>query len=590
MTRSLPRRGAMLIFLTLLVLCAACSESDDSHTESSPAATFGVVAEVSSTPAVPAPAGTARTAPPVVQADPSQAGVSLELLGQNDMGGHGFGGNVRAMGSFAYVGSWGMSGRCPALGVRIVDLTDPSNPTVVATAARFPNTSAEDVVPVRVSTPSFTGDLLLAGIQRCGGTAAAPGGLAIVDVTDPRNPVSLSFFDAGGGVGGVHEFNVLVRDDRVFALLAVPYSERVRFGDFRIVEITDPRNPEQVAHWGARSGLGITEGVGCSRGVYAHSVTASRDGSRAYLSYWDAEVIVLDISNITMPQVVTRLTVNGAEGAIHSIAETPSGLLLVAEEDDVFSSPRGLRLRVQGSGIDEEFAACEAENGDGLDAAGVLNASLADGGSLCDGAAGTLSGAVALADEGGCSLGVKARQARAAGAVALILIGNEQLTSPPVESSGALPVVRVSRSSGQRLRELAGAGGTVQLPSARPWGGLSVWDISNPEQPVRRAYFHTANALAFPPPSPGYFTVHNPLSAGRYMLASWYADGVRVIDLADPDNPREVASYVPPAVTDPLGFWPHAAEVWGVALLGDLVIVSDINSGLYVLRATGLGS
>jgi hypothetical protein len=79
------------------------------------------------------------------------------------------------------------------------------------------------------------------------------------------------------------------------------------------------------------------------------------------------------------------------------------------------------------------------------------------------------------------------------------------------------------------------------------------------------------------------------LSAGRFVIASWYADGVRVLDLADPDNPREVASYVPPPAKDPQGFFPSAAEVWGMALMDDLLIVSDINSGIHVLRASGLG-
>jgi hypothetical protein len=115
-----------------------------------------------------------------------------------------------------------------------------------------------------------------------------------------------------------------------------------------------------------------------------------------------------------------------------------------------------------------------------------------------------------------------------------------------------------------------------------------VWDISDPANPVRRAYYRTENALAFPAPAPGYYTAHTPLSAGRFAIVSWYADGVRLLDMANPDAPREVASFVPPPGKDPLGLWPPAAEVWGMALLDDLLLVSDINTGLYVLRVHGL--
>ncbi len=59
----------------------------------------------------------------------------------------------------------------------------------------------------------------------------------------------------------------------------------------------------------------------------------------------------------------------------------------------------------------------------------------------------------------------------------------------------------------------------------------------------------------------------------RAYLA-WYADGVRLVDTRDPAGIFELALWVPP--TDP--------QVWSVALMDDLVVVGDVNGGLYLLR------
>jgi hypothetical protein len=83
------------------------------------------------------------------------------------------------------------------------------------------------------------------------------------------------------------------------------------------------------------------------------------------------------------------------------------------------------------------------------------------------------------------------------------------------------------------------------------------------------------------------FSAHNPVVQGDLLFVSWYSDGVRVLDIRDPTEPREVASWMPPAAAAPgaarssLGAGPM---VWGVAVEGDLVVASDVNSGLWVLR------
>ena len=521
----------------------------------------------------------------------------MTLLGHTDLGGQGAGANVRALGRYAYVGSWGGGNLCPALGVRVVDLSDPAGPRVVATAARLDGTSAEDLAPLHVSAPSFSGDLLAVGIQRCTrqGQTQARAGLALVDVTDPRHPVDLGFFDTAPAPGGVHELDVVQRDGRVLALLAVPGSEQFGAGDFRIVDITDPRRPVQLAAWGIRSRLGVSEGAGCSRGILDHSVRAGAGGTRAYLSYWDGGVVILDITDPASPQVLGRVFEPDAEGEIHSAAEIPGGLLLVTEEIGVHRPPEGLRLRAEGGGASLEVPACAAPGNTSLDTTGVLTGDLTYAGSACGALAGA-AGTVALADPGNCSLAEKARRARAAGARALVVIqdgpvGTPRISANPLDPGAdpGLPLIGVGWDDGERLRALVRRGPvSVVLPSARPWGGVRIWDIRDPAHPVRRAIFHTENAERFPPPGPGSYTVHNPLSAGRYALLSWYSDGVRVLDLADPDHPREVAFFVPPAAPDPQRFWAPAAMVWGVALAGDLILASDVNRGLYVLRAEGL--
>ena len=580
----------LLVLLTVVVVGVRAAGSGGQDDEPGAAATPAAGPAAAGEPASPVVAQAAATAPDATAAA-VPAVPTLTPLGQNAFGGAGFNANARALGGYAYVGSWGSGRLCPALGVRVVDLADPANPAWVATAARYDGTSAEDVQPLHVDTPFFRGDLLAAGIQRCAGGSGLSGGLALWDITDPRDPQQLSFFLTGVGPRGVHELDVTVQNGRVLALLAVPYSQSSGQGDFRIVDITDPRRPVQLYAWDIHRELGFTPGTGCTQEVYDHSVRAAAGGARAYLSYWDAGVIILDISDPAAPRFLGRAIWPGAEGAIHSVDEMAGDLLLVTEEDDVFETPHGLRLRVEADGAAEEFAACEANSNVRLDATGTLTGTLTDLGTLCGAAPAGAMGTIAVVEPGGCSLGAKAQRARAGGVQALILIESGALATPAAEIGLGLPVVGVGVADGDRLRALAqdGRAGAV-LPAARPWGGVQVWDIRDPANPQPRALFRTENARRFPPLSPGYYTVHNPLSVGRYALFSWYADGVRLVDLSDPDHPQEVtsAAFVPPMAADPFGLFPTDALVWGVALAGDLVLASDINGGLYVLRAEGL--
>lgn len=279
----------------------------------------------------------------------------LDYVSTYDPGTPGLNASVVGLDGVAYLGTWGASNACPGTGARIVDLRDPSSPVRIGSAAAYAGTTSEHLAAVTLDTPAFVGNVLFAGIQRCAAASGGPSGLAIWDVTDPSNPRELSFFSTGRGPRGVHEFVVGRGGSRWYAYLAVPNSELGDGrGDLRVVDVTDPTQPVEVANWGARrdAGLGVGTGRQCApdcRGsvpqAFLHSVNLSSDGRTAYLSYWDLGVILLDVSEPSAPRWIGRFEEpRAAEGNTHSVSIAHGGkLMLVA--DETFGPPWG-RLRL----------------------------------------------------------------------------------------------------------------------------------------------------------------------------------------------------------------------------------------------------
>lgn len=127
----------------------------------------------------------------------------------------------------------------------------------------------------------------------------------------------------------------------------------------------------------------------------------------------------------------------------------------------------------------------------------------------------------------------------------------------------------------------------------RGFGYLRVMDVSNLAAPRQVGTYRTPNSSGTKDVAAGDYTIHLTELVGTTLYASWYSDGVRVIDVADARNPREVANFVPPAGQNPVkpsqrNTLTNTTQVWGVAVdeATGLVYLSDMNTGLWIVRRT----
>ncbi|WP_216827388.1 LVIVD repeat-containing protein [Alkalihalobacterium elongatum] len=261
------------------------------------------------------------------------------------------GGDVYAYKGYAYMGTHRL-GSGSNEGVRVFDMKDPANPVEVAKFAdNLPGTWQEKVIVKSVNTPHFKGDLAVVSVQRFSG-AAEKVGTVIYDVTDPRNPKELGFWETPESHlngGGTHELYLTTQGNRALLLAANSGSFRRSGGaihDFVIVDVSNPAEPKEIHQFDPKTIIPDMEDYrwtdehGQLRGANAHSVIADVTGRTAYVSFWDLGTVMLDISTPEEPKFLGRTSFEKeVQGAAHTAALAKGGTVLV-ETREVFNPTR----------------------------------------------------------------------------------------------------------------------------------------------------------------------------------------------------------------------------------------------------------
>ncbi len=534
------------------------------------------------------------------------------------------------LGKYAFVGTWQAFG-CKQHGIQVVDVNDPTNPQVVAVIGSGTRIAREDIVVQRIDGR----DILAVGTQRCGFSKnTRPVGLKLFDVSDPSHPARLGFLRMEKGVHGVHELDLVVRDDgQALALLAVPFAEfdaslgEEAKGEFRIVDVSDPANPIELSDWGVigDSSLHIfggndeisnsLQGLGAFPDTFAHGARAADGGTTAYVSYWDAGVLKFDISDPSNPVLVgrTRYSVRD-DGDAHSMTPFDSGgtHYILQNDEDGSTLPS---IRVTSSANSTPYQAQEQYWAPTLlsRGSGLLTGRAHDAGGGClksayEGAAGKV---VLIDHKSGfygarhpCHVGVQVLQAVRAGAKAVLLnmiwpedpnaffpfpkkpykkaINKEAKGVPILQITDIDEVAGDIRSGLQNgpvkvtLKAEAASNGFLRIFSEDQ--STDIDSDGTPEYEQVGSFYDLPHVRGEYKTPPGFWTIHNTEVLGDRSYSSWYSHGVVALDLTDPSAPELVGQFVPPR-----------ASVWGVTVDPEtgLIYVSDIGGGLWIVEPTG---
>jgi hypothetical protein len=409
---------------------------------------------------------------------------STAVVGYLDPG-DGFAAGIAVHNDIAYLGAWGRPEACPAPGVRVIDVADPVDPQAVgaiASGEEFPETDTDSVWAGLMETDTFTGDVAVVAVSLCDNSERSRRGddfrgLAIYDVTDPAHPELLSTYFSGSRTQGVHEVDVVVREDgRVLAAATVMQSllhtEGMR-GDVRLIDITNPKWPRETANWDYRRDVLAGDGAAffesdAAEQMHAHSATFTGGGERLWVSHWDAGAMLLDVSNPYQPELAIEIVqLASAEGNVHSaVSDAGMGVVVLSSED-------------------------------------------------------------------------------------------------------LYPETEAAHEAG--------------------WGYQTILDLTGRQLGV---YAAGIDPSADDPTVPldGYHTAHNAELVDGVLYSSWYSSGLRIVDLSNPTEPTEIGYFIPPPTADPQNYWvapdgsDRMAMVWDVYVDGELVYVSDMNTGLWIVR------
>jgi hypothetical protein len=459
--------------------------------------------------------------------------------------------DVWAHGNYAYLGTFDDI-RCSLdfTGVHIVDISVPGNPAKVGFVPAKPGTRNNDVKVASIDTRHFSGEILVATNESCGSPFL------------PRLMV--------------------VVDD-------------VNIQDVHIVDITKPQSPKEIAVTGQLDWpTDIAAEFGDTAAVFLHDMWVQENGGKviAYLAYWDAGLVLLDITDPANP-----VFLGDSE---YGVPDPLSGEFPAGDGHVAVPSADGTRVLFG----DEDFAA------------GALDTFTFDGTSypVAEGGftpptytllpGGTFGGPVhwtggegctqaefdraanpgedALIPRGTCFFSTKAANAQALGYAGFVVAnGTARGDGLITMSAGTADVITipgyfVGFSTGEIMKANEGAA-LAAAGIFDGYGYLRLMDVSDPANIVEVDQFATEGVFANPP-IPGDRTMHNVVvDDGTTAYISWYAEGMRVVDFFG-DTLTETAHFVDTV---------DGSNFWGVYLHDhpdghSYILGSDRSTGLWI--------
>lgn len=227
----------------------------------------------------------------------------------------------------------------PPMAVSIVDVSDPERPHV-----RWQLPAAHP--HVRANSLTFAGNTLLVA-QQTDAPGLRPAGLALFDLTeDPAAPQQVGFFDASGPHSqGVH-FVTCMDGRHAFIATGMPDFQPRNRKDHQflvIVDVADPREPREVGRWwlsGQRLGdqaPALERHPRFDTGFRLHhALSYPERADRAYLGYIDGGIVILDVSDMAAPTLVSQLDYHPpAPGFTHTVVPLFERELLVVSDEAI---------------------------------------------------------------------------------------------------------------------------------------------------------------------------------------------------------------------------------------------------------------
>ncbi len=266
---------------------------------------------------------------------------NIHEVGHTDLGGHGDCMHVNVVGDYAFVGHMGGD----RVGTSIVDVSDISDPRVVA--------QIETPVGTHSHKVQVVDDLLLVNHEKNPAEPASTewsAGLKLYDVSNPRCPKEVGFFATPGK--GVHRMTYWEPPYAWMSGSGAGYLDQFLI----VADLSDPANPVEVGRW---SYPGMNVGAGEVRTWpedrrYANHHALIR-GNRAYATWWDAGLMILDVSDVTDPRLVKHLPFDSAvSGATHTAMPLPGREILIVTDECVEDVGTGIQKHVRVVDISDE--------------------------------------------------------------------------------------------------------------------------------------------------------------------------------------------------------------------------------------------